>query len=424
MSTTERRKKEELTQDSQQKTGNTSPVYNAGGGYVESDAVRQAKENLNSLQKPGAYQSQWQQSLNDIIGKIQNREKFTYDLNGDALYQQYKNQYMTQGQQAMMDTMGQAAALTGGYGNSYAQSVGQQTYQGYLQQLNDKVPELYQLALDQYNREGEDLYNQYSLYADRDETEYGRYRDTVSDYNTERDYLTGRLDSEKSFDYGQYRDTVADDQWQTEFDEGKRQFDTTFDYQKERDNIADNQWQAEFDENKRQFDTNTSLTREQMKIQQEQWQAEYDESVRQFNKDYELTVKQINEDIRHNKITESQGQQQINLAKEELAQQKEEANKDYIYKMASLGLKTDGSKISTSKGSKSSGNSGSSQASSSNTTKPSYNSIVSDLNTYIANGAKKSEINNYLREAYKSGYITQSQYNSLKGQFTPRGYTY
>ena len=85
----------------------------------------------------GQYQSPWQTQLNDTISKILNREKFSYDLNGDALYQQYKDQYVNQGQQAMMDTMGQAQAMTGGYGNSYAQTVGQQTYQGYLQQLND-----------------------------------------------------------------------------------------------------------------------------------------------------------------------------------------------------------------------------------------------------------------------------------------------
>ena len=158
------------------------------GNYVESDTVKQAKDSLSAqlAQKPNAYQSQWQRSINDTINKIMNRDKFSYDLNGDALYQQYKDQYVTQGKMAMMDTMGQAAALTGGYGSSYGQSVGQQTYQGYLQQLNDKVPELYQLALDQYNREGEDLYNQYSLYSDMDSKDYSKYRDTVSDYNAER----------------------------------------------------------------------------------------------------------------------------------------------------------------------------------------------------------------------------------------------
>ena len=98
--------------------------------YKPSDTVTQAQALLQQqmAQKPGEYTSPWQAQLNDAMNKILNREKFSYDLNGDALYQQYKDQYMTQGKMAMMDTMGQAAALTGGYGNSYAQGVGQQAY--------------------------------------------------------------------------------------------------------------------------------------------------------------------------------------------------------------------------------------------------------------------------------------------------------
>lgn len=195
--------------------------------YVQSDAVKQALAALQQQQaaKPGDYQSQWQQTLNDTINKIQNREKFSYDLNGDALYQQYKDRYVQQGQQAMMDTMGQAATLTGGYGNSYAQTAGQQTYQGYLQGLNDKIPELYQLALQQYQTEGDNLMNQYGLLAERENTDYSRYRDQVGDYNTQLDLLYNQYNNERSFDYGQFRDTTGDAQWQAEFDEAKRRYD-------------------------------------------------------------------------------------------------------------------------------------------------------------------------------------------------------
>lgn len=101
--------------------------------------------------------------LSAIMGKIQNRDPFSYDFNADALYNVYKDRYIQQGNLAMQDTMGQAAALTGGYGNSYAQSVGQQTYQGYMQGLNDRIPELYQLALDKYNREGDAMMDQYGM---------------------------------------------------------------------------------------------------------------------------------------------------------------------------------------------------------------------------------------------------------------------
>lgn len=212
--------------------------------YQPSEAVTQAEALLKQqlAQKPGGYQSAWQTQLNDIIQKIQNREKFSYDLNGDMLYQQYKDQYTTQGKLAMMDTMGQAAAMTGGYGNSYAQSVGQQAYQGYLQQLNDRVPELYQLALNQYNTEGQAMYDQASLIAGMENQDYGRYRDQVADYNAELARLAEEARYQAEQDYGRWSDDMG------------------FQYQQGRDAVADAQWQAQFDEAKRQYDEQMALS--------------------------------------------------------------------------------------------------------------------------------------------------------------------
>ena len=217
--------------------------------YQESDQVKQAYETLQQklAAKPGAYESPWQAQLNGIIDQIMNREKFNYDVNADALYQQYKDQYTTQGQMAMMDTMGMAAAMTGGYGNSYAQSVGQQVYQGYLQQLNDKVPELYQLALDKYQMEGDNLYNQYALLGTQEEQEYGRYRDTVADWNAALDRAQSQYNAERDYDYGKYTDN-------RNFDYGVFSDDRAYDYQVQRDKVLDAQWQAEFDLALRQYE--------------------------------------------------------------------------------------------------------------------------------------------------------------------------
>ena len=225
------------------------------GEYKPSDAVTNAEQMLNQqlAQKPGAYQSQWQDMLNDTIQKILNREKFSYDLNGDALYQQYKDQYVTQGKMAMIDTMGQAQAMTGGYGNSYAQSVGQQAYQGHLQELNNKIPELYQLALSKYQMEGNDLYDQAALMAQQEDQDYGRYRDQLNDWQTERDYLSNRYDAERDYDYGQWADA-------RDFAYGQYADDRAYAYQQERDKVADEQWQAEFDEAKRQYDKSYALS--------------------------------------------------------------------------------------------------------------------------------------------------------------------
>jgi hypothetical protein len=101
--------------------------------------------------------------LNSLYNQIVNRKPFQYDLNGDLLYRQMADRYTQMGQQAMRDTMGQAAALTGGYGNSYAQSVGNQAYQQYLTALNDNVPELWDRAYQVYQGEGDRLLQQYQL---------------------------------------------------------------------------------------------------------------------------------------------------------------------------------------------------------------------------------------------------------------------
>jgi hypothetical protein len=62
------------------------------------------------------------------------------------VYQAYAARYLTQGRAAMEDTMGRAAALTGGYGSTYAESAAQQAYGTYLSRLNDVLPDLYGAA--------------------------------------------------------------------------------------------------------------------------------------------------------------------------------------------------------------------------------------------------------------------------------------
>lgn len=112
-----------------------------------------------------------------IYDKIMNRGEFSYDVNKDKLYQQYRDLYAQMGRGAMEDTMGQAAALTGGYGSTYSQNAGQQAYNSYLQKLNEVVPELYNAAYNRYNQEGQDLMNLYSMARSNADSAYER------DYN-------------------------------------------------------------------------------------------------------------------------------------------------------------------------------------------------------------------------------------------------
>ena len=142
------------------------------------------------------YAGTFEDQLSGIMDKIMNREKFSYDVNADPLYDMYKDKYVQQGKLAMKDTMGQAAALTGGYGSTYGQQVGQQTYDAYLQNLSAVIPELYGMAYDQYQDEGDDLAKQAALVGDMRDTEYGRYRDAMGDWEYDQDVARQREEIE------------------------------------------------------------------------------------------------------------------------------------------------------------------------------------------------------------------------------------
>lgn len=149
---------------------------------VQSSSYDKAMKTLQAAQKQTpSFSSDYDQTISDLYQQITNRQPFQYDAASDPLYQQYREQYMQGGQQAMRDTMGQAAALTGGYGSSYGQAVGQQQYDAYLQRLNDVLPDLYRTAYEQYNAEGDKLTQQMQLAGQIRDSEYGQFRDAVSD---------------------------------------------------------------------------------------------------------------------------------------------------------------------------------------------------------------------------------------------------
>jgi peptidoglycan hydrolase-like protein with peptidoglycan-binding domain len=220
--------------------------------YAESDIVKQANALLQqqNAAKPGAYQSMWQNQINDYMGRIENREAFSYDPNSDALYNMYKDMYVQQGQMAMMDTMGQAAAMTGGYGNSYAQTVGQQAYNQQLSQLNAVLPELYQQSYNRYADEGQRLQDMYNMYLGREEQDYGRYMDSYNQWQAERDYLANRYDFERDYDYSKWESNrnLAYDQYTSDrnlaYDQWSSGRDLAYDQYTADKNLAYDQYSA------------------------------------------------------------------------------------------------------------------------------------------------------------------------------------
>lgn len=194
--------------------------------YTASDNVEQARQEAlaSDRRKPGEYVSKWQDQLDAAMEKILNREKFSYDLNGDALYRQYKDQAVQNGRLAMQDTLGQAAAMTGGFSSSYGQTAAQQAYQRQMTDLGDKASALYDKARAEYDRQGTEDKQAYDLLLQRENSSQSQYRQNLAAWEAENQRLWSRYDQERSTDYGAYRDEIKDSQWLQEFEEAQRQF--------------------------------------------------------------------------------------------------------------------------------------------------------------------------------------------------------
>lgn len=211
--------------------GPAGEAYNAAMQQIAADlGSRPTYDNKYDLQLQEAYQN--------IVG----RDPFSWSADQDPFYQDYARRYTQLGQQAMKDTMGQAAALTGGYGNTYAQFAGQGAYNQYMAALADKQIELENRAYQRYQDAGNELYKQYSLLGDLRDTEYGRYRDAVSDYNYNlalmqaqeaEDYQRAQYNNQLRIEaeqtgYNRYRDALADARYQDQLG-----------YERYRDEVAD-----------------------------------------------------------------------------------------------------------------------------------------------------------------------------------------
>lgn len=143
--------------------------------FSASSAYNDAMNYTNGLlQQLSSGKTSYSDKVDAMIAQIQNRDPFSYDVDKDTLFQQALASAMNSGQTAMQNTIGQASDLTGGYGSSYATSAANQQYNAYIQDAYNNLPEYYQMALEAYQMEGEDMYNQLAMLSDADSKEYER----------------------------------------------------------------------------------------------------------------------------------------------------------------------------------------------------------------------------------------------------------
>lgn len=164
------------------------PAENGLGGLTAPMGItEEGAERIQNLAGAIELPTNWDARAQELADKLQNRDPFAYNPNEDPLWQGMKSQYIEGGKRAMEDTMGQAAALTGGFANSYAQSAGQQSYNDFMTKLTAQLPAAYDRARAAYDAEGDALLQQLSVAQGMADTAYQRQRDALADqrYDTE-----------------------------------------------------------------------------------------------------------------------------------------------------------------------------------------------------------------------------------------------
>ena len=191
--------------------------FDPGTGYWSGDAGQ--KQQLLQFAFGGApsYTSRYDEKLNELVDQILNRGPFSYDAENDPLYQFYRDRYQRNGDKAMRDTLGAQAARTGGLSSSYAGSVAQQSYNDYMQGLNDIVPELYKLAYSMYKDDEDSQRANVEMLRALEQGDYAKFQDLLAQYNTDRSFNYGVFSDARNFGYQQQRDNIEDSRYNAEW---------------------------------------------------------------------------------------------------------------------------------------------------------------------------------------------------------------
>ena len=233
-----------------------------------------------------------------MIDKIKNREKFSYDVDNDQLFQQALASAMGSGKQAMQDTIGQASALTGGYGSTYATSAGNQAYNAFIEDAYNNLPQYYQMAFDAYQVEGQDMYNMLSMLSTEDAKEYERM---LSAYNVTLDYRNQAYTEA----YNIYRDNKSDAfaMAQLQLDEFNSKADALYNNYTIANDAYTTSYQHDFDEWQSTID---QIYRYDVLAQEDYWnQQDMEERKRQHDEDMDYKYEALNYEKERNSKADS-----------------------------------------------------------------------------------------------------------------------
>lgn len=257
---------------------NPSKIEN-GSSYMDENSLRGAIDNYATKfnlydstaaakmpEAPAAFESPYKTETDALIKEILDTPDFAYNKDADPLYGQYKKEYTDNADRTFNNEIGDLSALTGGRLNSWAVSAASGAQQNIMQDLDNIIPELEERALDRYNNNIAQKTNRLAVLRDADNTEYGKYRDKILDYNNDRNFSRGAFESDRTFDFNKGEADRTFDFNNTRADRSDFENDRSYNYQVTRDKILDGRWLKQFDEETRRALVNEALQSRQISV--------------------------------------------------------------------------------------------------------------------------------------------------------------
>lgn len=191
------------------------------------------------------YTSRYDDQIQSMISDLLARPDFSYDPDADPLFQQYRQQYTREGNRAAADALGTAAAATGGIPSSYASTAAGQAANYYSSQLMDRLPELYDLAYNQYLNEYQMDLSDLGVVQGQEQTDYNRYLNSLNQYNNDRNFAYGVFSDELASQQQERADALQEALYRAEYGDYAGIADRGWDVS----NIpAEREWQQYLDE--------------------------------------------------------------------------------------------------------------------------------------------------------------------------------
>lgn len=196
-----------------------------------------------------------QQLIDSYLKKAS--QNYSFDPSASKVYQDAVKRYSEMGKRAMEDTMGKAAALTGGYGSSYATVAGQQAYNQYMQQLPEVERQIRAQDYAEWQNNLNNALNAANLALNIDNLNYTRGFNERQFQFQQDQANQSQSNWEKQFDYQKLLDERSQSNWEKQFayqrsqDAADRAYkQQLLDYQKQQDAQSQSNWEKEYEQNK------------------------------------------------------------------------------------------------------------------------------------------------------------------------------